>query len=160
MYLRFSSWLVLLLVVSTSGCGRFIARRMVQAPNTYPTWIAPAPPVELAFDPLLLTNFPARKVLVGPPEAQLHYRVIDPAGFHLRISSTNWVEGKKPRARFTFQTEWPPQTNAWTRAPRGTVILLHGYSLAQFAMFPWALYLAEEGWRCVLVDLRGHGLST
>jgi pimeloyl-ACP methyl ester carboxylesterase len=27
-------------------------------------------------------------------------------------------------------------------------------------MFPWALYLAEEGWRCVLVDLRGHGEST
>jgi len=29
-----------------------------------------------------------------------------------------------------------------------------------YAMFPWALRLAEDGWRCVLVDLRGHGKST
>ena len=27
-------------------------------------------------------------------------------------------------------------------------------------MLPWALRLAEDGWRCVLVDLRGHGKST
>jgi pimeloyl-ACP methyl ester carboxylesterase len=25
---------------------------------------------------------------------------------------------------------------------------------------PWAFRLAEEGWRCLLVDLRGHGKST
>src|SRR5262245_20787109 len=160
MFLRLSSWLIVLFVVFTSGCGRFVARRMVQAPNTYPTWFAPAAPVQLVFDPLLLTNFPAHKVSVGPPDAQLHYRVIDPANFHLSISSTNWVERKKPRSRFTFQTRLPAETNAWTQSPRGTVVLLHGYGLAQFAMFPWALYLAEEGWRCVLVDLRGHGKST
>ena len=40
------------------------------------------------------------------------------------------------------------------------VVLLHGYGLAEFAMVPWALRLAEEGWRSVLVDLRGHGQST
>jgi hypothetical protein len=27
-------------------------------------------------------------------------------------------------------------------------------------MAPWALRLGEEGWQCVLVDLRGHGKST
>ena len=27
-------------------------------------------------------------------------------------------------------------------------------------MVPWALRLAQEGWQCVLVDLRGHGKST
>jgi hypothetical protein len=27
-------------------------------------------------------------------------------------------------------------------------------------MLPWALRLAQDGWRCVLVDLRGHGKST
>jgi pimeloyl-ACP methyl ester carboxylesterase len=37
---------------------------------------------------------------------------------------------------------------------------LHGYGLAQFSLAPWALRLAQEGWRCVLVDLRGHGKST
>jgi pimeloyl-ACP methyl ester carboxylesterase len=29
-----------------------------------------------------------------------------------------------------------------------------------FAMSPWALQLAQHGWRCVLMDLRGHGKST
>jgi pimeloyl-ACP methyl ester carboxylesterase len=27
-------------------------------------------------------------------------------------------------------------------------------------MVPWALRLAQDGWQCVLVDLRGHGKST
>ena len=27
-------------------------------------------------------------------------------------------------------------------------------------MAPWALRLAQEGWQCVLVDLRGHSRST
>lgn len=27
-------------------------------------------------------------------------------------------------------------------------------------MAPWAMRLAEDGWRCLLVDLRGHGKST
>jgi pimeloyl-ACP methyl ester carboxylesterase len=40
------------------------------------------------------------------------------------------------------------------------VILLHGYGLAQFSLAPWALRLAQDGWRCVLVDLRGHGRSS
>ena len=43
---------------------------------------------------------------------------------------------------------------------RGTVFLLHGYSLYKETMFPWALALAKSGYRCVLVDLRGHGKST
>jgi pimeloyl-ACP methyl ester carboxylesterase len=40
------------------------------------------------------------------------------------------------------------------------VILLHGYGEGGFAMAPWSLRLAQEGWRCVQVDLRGHGKST
>jgi pimeloyl-ACP methyl ester carboxylesterase len=160
MYSRSCSSLLLLLLLSTSGCGRFVAQRMAQAPNTYPTWFAPAAPVQLAFDPLLLTNFPAHQVNVGPPAAQLHYRVIEPGNFHLNVSSTNWTERRQSNYRFFFRTQLPIETNAWTQSPRGTVVLLHGYGLAQFAMFPWALYLAEGGWRCVLVDLRGHGKST
>src|SRR5262249_52960654 len=52
------------------------------------------------------------------------------------------------------------RTNQWTQNPRGTVVLLHGYGVAGFEMLPWAFLLAQEGWRCVLVDLRGHGKSS
>jgi len=160
MQLRYATRFTLLLLFLTAGCGRFIAHRMVQAPNTYPTWFAPAAPVQLTFDSAFLTNFPARVVNVGPPAAELFYRVVEPRNFQLDISSTNWVDRGRHHFKFAFRTTLPGATNAWTQSPRGTVVLLHGYGLAQFAMAPWALRLAEDGWRCVLVDLRGHGKST
>lgn len=137
-----------------------MARRMVEAPNRYPTWFAPKAPVLLAFHPNFFTNFPKQFVAVGPPTAQLCYRIIEPADYHLTVSSTNWMEGSLKRTEFDFRADLPAKSNAWTAQPRGTVVLLHGYALAQFSMMPWALRLAQEGWRCVLVDLRGHGKST
>ena len=148
------------LVLNTAGCGGFFARRMAQAPNTYPSWLAPAAPVELAFGKEYLTNFPARYVKVGPPSARLCYRVVEPADYGLELSSTNWFEHGRRHFRFASDATFPGRPNSWTPAPRGTVMLLHGYGVAQFAMAPWALRLAQEGWRCVLVDLRGHGKST
>jgi pimeloyl-ACP methyl ester carboxylesterase len=133
---------------------------MAQAPNTYPTWFAPKAPVTVAFSPKFLTNFPKQFVDVGPPAARLCYRVVEPADYHLEISSTNWLEYDRKQFEFTFHADLPGGSNTWTSAPRGTVVLLHGYGLAQFSMAPWALRLAQEGWRCVLVDLRGHGKST
>ena len=155
-------WLLLpvLLVLSTAGCGTFMAHRMVQAPNTYPQWFAPEAPVAVAFSPKFLTNFPKQFVDVGPPPARLCYRIVEPADYHLEISSTNWLEHGRKQFEFDFHADLPGRSNIWTSAPRGTVVLLHGYGLAQFSMAPWALRLAQEGWRCVLVDLRGHGKST
>jgi len=137
-----------------------MAHRMVQAPNTYPQWFAPEAPVAVAFSPKFLTNFPKQFVDVGPPPARLCYRIVEPADYHLEISSTNWLERGRKQFEFDFHADLPGRSNIWTSAPRGTVVLLHGYGLAQFSMAPWALRLAQEGWRCVLVDLRGHGKST
>jgi len=160
MRLKFCMGLALLLCFGTAGCGGFFARRMAQAPNTYPGWLAPAAPVELAFDQNLLVYFPARFADVGPPLARLRYRVVEPADYGLEIFSTNWLKGGRSNFKFTLSAAVPGRPNAWTPAARGTVVLLHGYGVAQFAMAPWALRLAQEGWRCVLVDLRGHGKST
>jgi pimeloyl-ACP methyl ester carboxylesterase len=158
---KFCAWLALLsLATITSGCGSFVAHRMAQAPNTYPNWFGSLARVELAFDQMIFTNFPACFAEVGPPAARLQYRVVEPADYGLRISSTNWTQADRPHFTFNFATSLPGKTNVWTASPRGTVVLLHGYGLAQFAMVPWALRLAEDGWRCVLVDLRGHGKST
>jgi pimeloyl-ACP methyl ester carboxylesterase len=137
-----------------------MARSIARAPNCYPSWFAPHAPVTLAFSPKLLTNFVARYVAVGPPPARLCYRIVEPADYYLKISSTNWWEEGRKQFEFSFCATVPGRSNAWTTAPRGTVMLLHGYGEAQFSMVPWALRLAEDGWRCVLVDLRGHGKST
>jgi pimeloyl-ACP methyl ester carboxylesterase len=149
-----------ILLLATAGCGTFVANRLAQAPNTYPTWFAPKAPVELGFSPKFLSSFPEHYVQVGPPAARLRYRVVDPAAYRLKVSSTNWAENGKQHYEFKFNAAVPAATNQWSTAPRGTVVLLHGYGLAQFSMAPWAIRLAEEGWRCVLVDLRGHGKST
>ncbi len=147
-------------VWTTAGCGSFVAHRIAQAPNTYPTWFAPKARVSLGFSAKFLTNFSAHFVDIGPPAARMRYRVVEPADYKVEITSTNWVEHKKRQFDFNFRAHVPGPTNQWTSAPRGTVILLHGYGLAEFSMAPWALRLAEDGWRCVMVDLRGHGKST
>ena len=114
----------------------------------------------LAFNLKLLTNFARQYVDVGQPPARLCYRVIEPADYHLVVSSTNWLEHNQKQYEFGFKASLPSQSNSWTASPRGTILLLHGYGIAQFSMLPWALRLAGDGWRCVLVDLRGHGKST
>jgi len=149
-----------MLVLGMSGCGTFVAHRIAQAPNTYPTWFAPKARVSLDFSTGFLSRFPARFMEVGPPTAKMCYRVIEPADYQVKVTRTNWIEHGEEQFDFTFRATVPGRSNQWTGAPRGTVVLLHGYGLAQFSMAPWALRLAEDGWRCVLVDLRGHGRST
>src|SRR5207302_9852123 len=156
----FAFLLLLVPVLGTAGCGSFLARRMAQAPNTYPAWLAPRAPVELAFAENFLTNFPAHFADVGPPSARLRYRVVEPADYRVAVSSTNWLERGQTHFRFSLEATLPGRPNDWTAAPRGTVVLLHGHGVGLFAMAPWALRLAQEGWRCVLLDLRGHGKST
>ena len=150
----------LLLPLLGAGCGNYMAHRMTQAPNTYPSWLYPSAHVFLSFNENFLTNFPVWFAEVGPPSARLRYHLVEPAEFHLEVTSTNWLKRGRMQYKFAFSAELPAQSNAWSAAPRGTVVLLHGYGLSEFAMAPWALRLAQEGWRCVLVDLRGHGKST
>jgi pimeloyl-ACP methyl ester carboxylesterase len=152
--------LLTVLALNTAGCGTFIAHLIARAPNRYPTWLAPSAPVTLAFSPKLLTNFVGHYVNVSPPAARLFYRVVEPADYRLKITSTNWLADGKRQYKFSFKASVPAQSNIWTSSPRGTVMLLHGYGLAQFSMLPWALRLSQDGWRSVLVDLRGHGKST
>lgn len=133
---------------------------MVQAPNTYPDWIKRKLPIELDLGQNVLTNFPLRSAVVGPPAAQLRYRLIEPRDYNVSFSSTNWQKRGKTWFRLKFRVTLPGSPNPRTSKPRGTVVLLHGYSLDQRRMVPWAFRLAQEGWQCVLPDLRGHGRST
>lgn len=138
----------------------FFAHRMVQSPNTYPTLLVPKTRARLEFSSKFLANFPMHFVAVGSHPALVRYRVVEPADFHLQTASTNWLQSGKKHFGFTFRADIPGRPNEWTAVPRGTVVLLHGYRVGMYAMVPWALRLAKEGWRCVLVDLRGHGEST
>jgi pimeloyl-ACP methyl ester carboxylesterase len=134
---------------------------MVQAPNTYPQWLAPKAPVTLEFSDKILTTFTNHFLHVASPEARIRYRIVKPANYDFRW--TNHLDEANGQLQLSFTARVDrlnERTNHWTADPRGTVILLHGYGVSGFAMLPWALLLGKEGWRCVLVDLRGHGKST
>jgi pimeloyl-ACP methyl ester carboxylesterase len=148
------------LIVSATGCGRYIARRVAQAPNTYPDFFAPPPRVTLDLGDFRISEVPAETIGVGPPEAALRYRVIEPADFNLQSSQTHWTRHGRLHSRVSFDAASPMEAEALDGPAKGTIVLLHGYALDHELMVPWALSLAEQGWQCVLVDLRGHGRST
>src|SRR5215203_2882736 len=76
--------LLLLLGVCLAGCGGLAARRMAQAPNTYPKWLAPKAPVTLEFSTKLLTAFPNQFLQIESPAARIRYRIIEPADYQFR----------------------------------------------------------------------------
>lgn len=132
----------------------------MQAPNTYPEWFAPDALVTYGMPTALITNFPARSIAVGPPDAHLRYRAVEPADYQLRQETTNWVVAGETHYSFRFHGVPPPFAEIHRGPVRGTLLLLHGYSVDGETLMPWALRLAQDGWRSVIPDLRGHGGST
>jgi pimeloyl-ACP methyl ester carboxylesterase len=82
------------------------------------------------------------------------WRAIDPGDYHLRVS---WPRGETVADAFpTLDFDVP---TAHSPAPRGTVVLLHGWMMTGDSMLPWALRLGEAGYRSIAIDLRNHGRS-
>lgn len=152
---------MLVVTILAAGCspGGFLAKQMLRAPNTFPAWLAPAAPVEYAL-PALGTNLVPLTVEVGPPPARLHVRVIEPADYRLRLENSLHTVGRRTVFTLEARASLPPLPLAEAGVPRGVVVILHGYSVSLESMLPWGLALAEDGYRAVLVDLRGHGQST
>lgn len=92
---------------------------------------------------------------VGPPPAVLSLAVVEPGDYQFNYS----VEWKEANGWKWLEPRFAWKLPAAPRSARGTVVLLHGYRDAKENVAHWALCLAEAGYRCVLVDLRGHGRS-
>jgi len=110
------------------------------------------------FDSLYAQSWRLR---VGPPTAELVVAVVEPGNFEFSYGielkknerGYQWLEPK-------FSWTLPDRAVAKPVVARGTVLLLHGYRDAKEDVAHWALCLAQYGYRCVLVDLRGHGRSS
>ncbi len=150
----------LLAALLVAGCAQITAGRLTQAPNTFPEIFTPRARVRVDYGGFDLRQFPHHTLTVGPERAVLGYRVVEPAAYQLRMDYA-WETNREPaRMNVTFRAVPPGVAVSGDTQPRGTVVLLHGYGMEQSSLLPWALRLAAEGWRCVLVDLRGHGRST
>jgi pimeloyl-ACP methyl ester carboxylesterase len=101
------------------------------------------------------------RLRVGPPDAELAIALIEPAAYRFKYDiekkqdkqGHQWFEQK-----FDWQSTFP--IAASSSVPKGTLLILHGYLESKEDMQHWALAMAANGYRCVLVDLRGHGRST
>jgi pimeloyl-ACP methyl ester carboxylesterase len=157
------SLLLLGLAVGWGGCAkRILARRIVEAPNIqYP---APLPKNAAAPSFLDQTYAQAWMLPVGPPPARLSIAVVEPGDYHLKYKSDFTRKPDQPGKvmdSYGLNSSWQLRAPGAPALPvRGTILLLHGIMESKENMMPWALYLAQRGYRAVLVDLRGHGRST
>lgn len=172
--------LLLPLLITLAGCfnGPRVATYLTSPPNTqYPRTLQ-------HLSDRLAGRSGARRlsIPVGPPAATLDVLIFEP-GQYASVSTTRPVHARlspeailalnfKPNKTETRPTAPPardsvPQQITFLRhsttrpvASRGTIVLLHGYSATKETLLPWAVLLAERGYRCVLVDLRCHGHSS
>ena len=96
------------------------------------------------------------------PEARIAVASIEPGDYQFHyVADLKYADGKPAHIEH-FEASWrrAPQAARLRVAPRGTIVLLHGYLQNKNYVTPWALRLAEAGFRCAVVDLRGHGQST
>jgi len=145
----------------SAGCvSSLLARRVVSAPNKsgipplFANWevIKHAPE---AFAVTWTVDMPA-------PPATIAVASVEPGDYGFVYDMRlEYPEGKAPKVA-SFNASFRPASE---RVPasgpsRGTILLLHGYLQNRNSLTPWAVRLAQAGFRCVLMDLRGQGSST
>src|SRR5690606_17684730 len=98
-----------------------------------------------------LARLPTRQGFVHNAEGvPLFWRALDPGAYRLDYA---YAAG----AAMDFELDFTaPQA---VSAPRGTVLLLHGWMMDGGSLLPWSLQLAQAGYRSISLDLRNHGRS-
>ena len=144
---------VLLLLVSQVGCESMLGKFIVRSPNHGKSLqkLDLQPPVRL---PGTVIDHRLRVPIHGDMPANLAVWIIDPSN-----EEAVSLEGETGP---TFHVPLDQPRSLRPGPPRGTVVILHGYhdDMNQPRYLMWARVLAAEGYRAVLLDQRGHGLST
>jgi pimeloyl-ACP methyl ester carboxylesterase len=153
---------IVVLIAAGSGCvSQMLTKAIVQAPNRrgVPYVLRPEGAKQLQRDDQ--TYAEAWMLPVGPPAAKLAVAVIEPGNYAM-VHSIEVEKLQNGRAHAWPKTEWKLPASPLPGSPpaKATILILHGYSDTKEDMVPWAIYLAQAGYRAVLVDMRGHGRST
>lgn len=103
----------------------------------------------------------AWRIPVGPPSASLSVAVLEPNNYQVSYA-VELRKNDKGHQWYAPQFNWtvPEKGSASARPVKGTLLVLHGYMDSKENVLHWALSLAQQGYRCVLVDFRGQGRST
>lgn len=153
---------LLVSAVLLSGCASsIVATRIVTAPNRNgaPSIFKNDRETQAILD---ATYAQQLRVPVGPPKAKVAVAVVEPGDYGHEYEITVDEDWRKGSAKIDIRFGW--STSKAAEAPRparkGTIVLLHGVWMNKESMLHWGLHLAQQGYRTVLVDLRGHGKST
>lgn len=96
-------------------------------------------------------------VVTGRAGVPLFWRAFDPGRYGLRYQYLAQRHENGEPLNTGLQLALPHPFKP--QAPRGTVVLLHGWMMNGDSMLPWSLQLAESGYRVITIDLRNHGHS-
>ena len=134
------------------GCNSYLARKLVAAPNLDKSTRGVDAPSDV-----LGSYYVSRqlRIPVGPPDATLSVWICEPF---------NGVERFElfPKDGQVHAKLFRPPAIQPASAPKGTVFLLPGIEDNK-ELGPYILYremLVHAGYRCIQIDLRGHGRST
>jgi len=146
--------LLLLAGLLSTGCtAPWLARKLVAAPNRSGASIENLVDIGREFTPRRF-DLPATE---GRPAVSLAAAIVEPGDWKLVYAFDAARTAKALNLSLEVSFRRP---EAAPLRPRGTVFLLHGFAQQKEQLAPWAVTLAQAGYRCVLVDLRGHGEST
>lgn len=150
--------LLIALVLSLSGCTGWIARQIVEAPGADASRLLLNDKDTNAIEEAL--ELRTMRIPVGPPMAELALTVVPPRDYGIEYDSEIFRAGGTKKLKVSFQWADKEDLGEIRDVPRGTVIFLTGATVSRFTVLPWALGLAAEGYRAVMIDYRGHGDST
>jgi len=146
-------------VLSLTGCvSTILAHKIVAPPNKsgIKPMFSDMPVLKHAPDAFAETWV----VPIATPRADIAVASIEPGDYGFQYDLRIDHPGENPSISH-FNAYWRKASEV-TRYPasKGTVILLHGFLQDRRSVTPWAVRLAQAGFRCVVLDLRGQGKST
>lgn len=104
----------------------------------------------------LLASVPSRSGHVTTPDGvPVFWRALDPGDYRMHYAYAGLSDDEDSRMDYSLSLQAPTHAPA----PRGTVVLLHGWMMDGGSLLPWSVALAQQGYRTISLDLRNHGRS-
>jgi len=150
--MRHGRWLWGLLLGSClGGCTTFVARQIETPGHSGGTFR----PLDRQLEKIGFR----RSTLKMPDGVRIAYWSVSPRAYQIDDEYQPQRKGSKGSFSLNFRLEGDPH-DAPLLSPKGTVLLLHPWSMSGTVMFPWGIHFAAAGYQVVMPDLRSHGDSS